>query len=54
LKKNHSFALVLKFLTFTKPFEIHINVSDFAIGGVLMQNGQPIPFNSKKFYGAQL
>jgi hypothetical protein len=45
---------VLRFLTFTKLFEVHINVSDFAIGGVLIQDGQPIPFNNKKFYGAQL
>ena len=29
-------AHVLKFLEFKKPFEMHIDASDFAIGGVLM------------------
>jgi hypothetical protein len=30
---------MLKFLDFMKPFEIHTNASDFAIEGVLMQEG---------------
>jgi len=54
LKSKLSFTLVLKFPNFTKPFEIHTNASDFAIGGVLMQNGHPIAFKSKKICGAQL
>jgi hypothetical protein len=49
LKEKPSFALMLKFSNFTKPFKIHINVNDFNIGGILMQDGHPIAFESKKF-----
>jgi hypothetical protein len=45
---------VLRFLDFTKPFEVHIDVSDFAIDGVFMQNGHLIAFESKKLCGARL
>ncbi len=45
---------MLKFLNFTKPFEIHIDASGFAIGGVLMQDGHPIAFKNKKICGVQL
>ncbi|GKA65586.1 putative nucleotidyltransferase, ribonuclease H [Tanacetum coccineum] len=31
----------------TMPFELHTNASDFAIGGVLMQDGHPIAFESR-------
>jgi hypothetical protein len=54
LKNKLSSAPVLKFLNFTKLFEIHIDVNDFAISGVHMQDGRSISFESKKFYGAQL
>jgi len=36
LKNKLSSTLVLKFLDFTKPFEVHTNANDFAVGGVLM------------------
>jgi hypothetical protein len=39
---------MLKFSNFTKPFEVHTNANDFAIDGVLMQNGHPIAFENKK------
>jgi len=42
---------VLRFLDFSKPFEVHIDVSGFAIGGVLMQEGHPNVFESKKLLG---
>ncbi len=45
---------MLKFPDFTKQFEIHTDANDFAIGGVLMQDGHMIAFKSKKLYGAQL
>ncbi len=54
VKEISSFALVLKFLNFTKPFEIHKNVSDFLIEAIFMQEGHPIAFENKKLCGAQL
>jgi hypothetical protein len=36
LKGKLSSTLVLQFLDFKKRFEVHMNVSGFAIGGVLM------------------
>ena len=36
LKRRLTSVLVLKFSEFKKPFEVHTNTSDFAIGGVLM------------------
>jgi hypothetical protein len=41
-------ALVLKLLDFEKDFEIHSNASDFVIRGVLVQEGRPVAFESKK------
>ncbi|KAJ4960077.1 hypothetical protein NE237_019987 [Protea cynaroides] len=32
----------------TKPFEVQTDVSNFAIGGVLMQDGHPIAYESRK------
>jgi hypothetical protein len=37
-------APVLKLFDFNKDFEIHFDASDFASGGVLMQDGKPIAF----------
>jgi hypothetical protein len=41
-------ARMLKLPDFDKDFEIHSNAFDFAIGRVLMQNGRPVAFESKK------
>jgi hypothetical protein len=41
-------ALVLKFPDFDKKFDIHFDAPDFAIGGVLVQEGRPVAFKSKK------
>ncbi len=41
-------APVLKLPDFAKDFEIHSDASDFAIGGVIMQDGKPVAFESKK------
>ena len=48
LKRRLTFAPFLKFPKFKKPFEVHTDASDFAIGGVLMQEGRPVAFESKK------
>ncbi|CAM8999173.1 unnamed protein product [Rhodiola kirilowii] len=39
---------VLRLADHTKPFELHTDASDFAIGGVLMQDGHPIAYESRK------
>ena len=48
LKRRLTSAHVLKFPEFKKLFEVHTDASDFAIGGVLMQEGRPLAFESKK------
>jgi len=40
---------MIRILDFTKPFEVHIDVNDFVIGKVFMQNGYQIAFETKKF-----
>jgi hypothetical protein len=41
-------APVLKLLDFDKDFEIHSDAFDFVIGRVLVQEGRPVAFESKK------
>ncbi|KAE8661278.1 hypothetical protein F3Y22_tig00116012pilonHSYRG00001 [Hibiscus syriacus] len=48
LKAAVSQEPVLALPDFTMPFEVHTDASDFAIGGVLMQEGHPIAFESRK------
>ena len=33
---------------FAKPFEVYVNASDIAVGGVLMQDSHPIAYESYK------
>jgi len=39
---------MLKLPDFDKDFEIHSDASDFVMGRVLVQNGRPVAFQSKK------
>ena len=53
-KRLLSSAGVLKYPEFDKEFEVHTDASGFGIGGVLMQNGHPITYESRKLMGNQL
>ena len=48
LKKAITEEPVLALPDHLKPYEVHTDASDFAIGGVLMQEGHPIAFESRK------
>ncbi|GJW91841.1 putative nucleotidyltransferase, ribonuclease H [Tanacetum coccineum] len=48
LKKEVMEEPVLRLSDVTMPFELHTDASDFAIEGVLMQDGHPIAFESRK------
>ncbi|KAI3470592.1 hypothetical protein Pfo_027255 [Paulownia fortunei] len=48
LKATVSSEPILVLSDFDKLFELHTNASDFAIEGVLMQEGHPIAFESRK------
>jgi hypothetical protein len=42
LKEKLSSTSILKFLDFTKMFEVHIDVSEFVVYGVFIQDRHPI------------
>ncbi|XP_068666698.1 uncharacterized protein [Aristolochia californica] len=44
---------VLKLADHSKTFEVHIDASDFAIGGVLEQDGHPVAYESRKLNEAE-
>jgi len=48
LKKDVTEEPVLPLLDFSKPYEVHTDASDFAIGGALMQEGHPVAYESRK------
>jgi hypothetical protein len=39
---------VLQLPDHTKPFQVHTDASDYAIGGVLVQQGNPVAYESRK------
>ena len=51
LKSQFFLLPISNFLEFEKPFEVHTNASDFAIGEVLMQDRRFIAYESKKLDG---
>ena len=48
LKQEMTREPVLALSDFAKPYEVRTDASDYAIGGVLMQDGHPIAFESRK------
>ncbi|XP_040937957.1 uncharacterized protein [Gossypium hirsutum] len=48
LKQEMTREPVLVLPDFTKPYEVRTDASNYAIGGVLMQDGHPIAFESRK------
>jgi hypothetical protein len=53
LKRAVTSAPVLKLPDFERPFEVHTDASDRAIGGVLVQEGHPVAFESRKLNEAE-
>ena len=52
LKTLLSTADVLKYPEFDKEFKVHTDASGFAIGGVLMQDGHSVAYESRKLTGS--
>lgn len=44
---------MLKLPDFTQPFEVHRDASNSAIGGVLVQEGHPVAFESRRLNDAE-
>ncbi|KAL0307237.1 UNVERIFIED_CONTAM: Retrovirus-related Pol polyprotein from transposon.6 [Sesamum radiatum] len=54
LKQAISSQSVLKLPQFDKPFEVQVDTSDRALGGVLVQDKHPVAFESRKLKDAEL
>jgi hypothetical protein len=54
LKDKLSPAPVLKMPDFTQPFELIADASDYTLGAILMQEGRPIAFESRKLTPAEV
>jgi hypothetical protein len=53
LKNALTDAPTLKIPDFTKPFEYLTDASDFALGAILLQEGQPVAYESRVLNGAE-
>jgi hypothetical protein len=53
IKKIMSRATLLSFPDFSKPFHIYADASDYQLGSVIMQDGKPLAFYSRKLNNAQ-
>ncbi|XP_038979221.1 uncharacterized protein LOC120109561 [Phoenix dactylifera] len=49
LKEAIASEPVLRLPDFSKSFEVHMDASNLALGGVLIQDGHPVAFESRKF-----
>ena len=45
---------VFTLLDISKPFEVQTDASDFTLGGVLLQKGHPVAFESHKLSEAEI
>ncbi|KAL0364744.1 UNVERIFIED_CONTAM: Retrovirus-related Pol polyprotein from transposon.6 [Sesamum angustifolium] len=54
LKQAISSQPVLKLPQFDRPFEVQVDASDRALGGVLVQDKHPVAFESRKLKDAEL
>jgi hypothetical protein len=53
IKQIMSRETLLSFPDFFKPFHIHADASDYQLGSVIMQDGKPLAFYSRKLDNAQ-
>ena len=53
LKATMTWGPVLGLVDITKPFEVETDASDYALGGVLLQEGHPIAYESRKLNSAE-
>lgn len=54
LKEILSTEPILKLPIFDRPFEVQVDASDRAIGGVLVQEGHPLAYESRKLKDAEV
>ena len=54
LRQKLTTAPLLALPDFSKPFEVIADASDYALGAILMQDGRPVAFESRKFTPAEV
>jgi len=53
-KRMISRETILAYADFSKTFHIHTDASDYQLGGVIMQDGRPLAFYTRKLNSAQM
>ena len=53
LKDDMMKGHVLTLLDISKPFEVQLDKSDYALGGVFLQKGHPVAFENRKLFEAK-
>ena len=51
---NNGIDVLIKLLDFNKTFELECDASGIGLGGVLLQDGKPVAYFSKKLSGPSL